>query len=184
MENQFVEWKESWHDEYLKWVCAFANAQGGIIEIGRNNKGEAVGLSNAEKLLEDLPNKIRNATGVLADVDICDEEGKQYIAIAVKPYPAPVTFHGRYYYRSGSTTQELTGSALDEFMLRKQGKTWDGVPVPYVKESEFHRDAFSFFRRKSLESTRLSKEDLAIDDEALLQNLIYQCLTKCWIRFT
>ena len=33
-ENQNVEYKESWRDEYLKRVCGFANAQGGTIYIG------------------------------------------------------------------------------------------------------------------------------------------------------
>ena len=28
-EDQYTEYKESWRDEYLKWVCAFANANGG-----------------------------------------------------------------------------------------------------------------------------------------------------------
>ena len=28
-ETQTVEFKQSWHDEYLKWICGFANAQGG-----------------------------------------------------------------------------------------------------------------------------------------------------------
>lgn len=28
-ESQNIEWKESWWDEYLKWICGFANAQGG-----------------------------------------------------------------------------------------------------------------------------------------------------------
>ena len=36
-ENQNIEWKESWQDDYLKWVCDFANAQGGSLEIGRND---------------------------------------------------------------------------------------------------------------------------------------------------
>ena len=26
-ESQNVEYKRSWHDEYLKWVCGFANAK-------------------------------------------------------------------------------------------------------------------------------------------------------------
>lgn len=26
-ESQNVEYKELWRDEYLKWVCGFANAQ-------------------------------------------------------------------------------------------------------------------------------------------------------------
>ena len=33
-EKQNVEYKESWRDEYLKWICGFANAQGGTIYIG------------------------------------------------------------------------------------------------------------------------------------------------------
>ena len=58
-ENQHIEFKESWRDEYLKWICGFANAAGGVLIIGRNDRGEAVGVSDATKLLEDLPNKIR-----------------------------------------------------------------------------------------------------------------------------
>ena len=30
-ESQNIEYKESWRDEYLKWICGFANAQGGSI---------------------------------------------------------------------------------------------------------------------------------------------------------
>jgi len=26
-EQQNIEWKTSWRDEYLKWICGFANAQ-------------------------------------------------------------------------------------------------------------------------------------------------------------
>ncbi len=33
-ESQNIEYKESWRDEYLKWVCGFANAQGGTIYVG------------------------------------------------------------------------------------------------------------------------------------------------------
>ena len=45
-------------------------------------------------------------------------------------YPSPISYRGHYYQRSGSTLQELKGAALDRFLLRKQGRTWDGVPVP------------------------------------------------------
>jgi ATP-dependent DNA helicase RecG len=36
-ESQNIEYKSSWHDDYLKWVCDFANAQGGKIYIGMND---------------------------------------------------------------------------------------------------------------------------------------------------
>jgi len=28
-EQQNIEWKSAWRDEYLKWICGFANAKGG-----------------------------------------------------------------------------------------------------------------------------------------------------------
>ena len=30
-ETQNTEYKSLWHDDYLKWICGFANAQGGRI---------------------------------------------------------------------------------------------------------------------------------------------------------
>ena len=38
-ESQTVEFKESWRDEFLKTVCAFANTDGGTLYIGVNDKG-------------------------------------------------------------------------------------------------------------------------------------------------
>ena len=50
-ENQNIEWKESWRDEYLKWICGFANATGGKIYIGMNDNGKVFGVADADKLL-------------------------------------------------------------------------------------------------------------------------------------
>ena len=33
------EWKSKWKDEYLEWICGFANAQGGKIYIGCDDNG-------------------------------------------------------------------------------------------------------------------------------------------------
>ena len=52
-EHQEIEYKESWRDEYLKWVCGFANARGGIIYIGVRDDGEIVGVPDSKKLMED-----------------------------------------------------------------------------------------------------------------------------------
>ena len=59
-ENQAVEWKESWRDEYLRHVCGFANAGGGLLVIENNDSGKVVGVTDAARLLEELPNKIRD----------------------------------------------------------------------------------------------------------------------------
>ncbi len=55
-EDQCTEFKASWHDNYFKWLCGFANAQGGVLEVGRNDNGLLVGLENASQLMEELPN--------------------------------------------------------------------------------------------------------------------------------
>ena len=115
-ENQSVEWKEVGRDEYLKWICGFANAEGGVLVIGRDDKGAAVGVKDARKLMTDIPNKVRDILGIMVDVNLCGENGKELIEIRVEPYPSPVSYKGEYHYRSGSTKQELKGAALEQFL--------------------------------------------------------------------
>ncbi|MBV5302984.1 MAG: ATP-binding protein [Chlorobium sp.] len=88
-ENQHIEWKESWREEYLKWICGFANAEGGVLVIGQNDKGTVVGIHNARKLMEDIPNKVRDILGIMVDVNLCDEAGKETLEIIVEAYPYP-----------------------------------------------------------------------------------------------
>lgn len=126
-EQQNIEYKQNWHDDYLKWVCGFANAIGGVIYIGKDDDGKVVPLNDYASLLEDIPNKIRNWMGIICDVQLHDEDGNKYISIKVNPYTVAVSLRGRYYYRSGSTKMELTGVELNEFLLKKSGKTWDDV---------------------------------------------------------
>ena len=57
-ESQNTEWKESWRDEYLKWLCGFANAEGGVLIIGRNDKGRWSKISNAIDEPEMGPRKL------------------------------------------------------------------------------------------------------------------------------
>lgn len=67
-ENQNIEWKWSWNDEYLKWLCGYANVKGGTLYIGVNDDGYVVGLENARLLLEQLPNKIITKLGIVAQI--------------------------------------------------------------------------------------------------------------------
>ena len=170
-ENQNVEWKEMWRDEYLKWICGFANAQGGKLVIGINDNGRIIGINNAKSLMESIPTKVRDTMGIIVDVNLKIEKGKEYIEIYIETYPFPISLRGKYYYRSGSTLLELSGRSLDNFMLKKVGKTWDGVPIPYESIDSLSKNAINVFREKALQSGRLSAEDLEVSDEILLKNL-------------
>lgn len=170
-ESQNTEWKESWRDEYLKWLCGFANAQGGVLVIGRNDKGKVVGVSDAKKLIVDLPNKIRDVLGILADVRLVRKDGKDLVEIHVEPYPNPISYKGEYHVRSGSTKQELKGAALDRFLMRKYGRTWDSVPVPGVTVRQLSGTAFKLFRDLAKQSDRVDPTDLRSAREKLLEKL-------------
>lgn len=170
-ENQNIEWKESWRDEYIKWICGFANAAGGILVIGKNNKGDVTGVDNAEKLMKDIPNKVRDILGIIVDVNLKRVRGKEFLEIMVEPHPYPVSYKGQYHYRSGSTKQELKGSALDAFLLKKYGLHWDSVPVPNLLPESLEQKAFALFSKKAVKSKRLGDEVLKENRKSLLRKL-------------
>ena len=170
-EDQNTEWKESWQDEHLKWLCAFANAQGGVLEVGRNDKGQVVGLDNAERLMEELPNKLRDLLGIVADINLLEDNGLSYVQIVVEPYPVPISYRGKYHYRSGSTKQVLTGAALDRFLLGKTGKRWDAAPVPGVGVGDLDAENLIRFRERATYTKRLGGDILDEDNIGLIEKL-------------
>lgn len=170
-ENQNIEWKENWRDEYLKWVCGFANADGGKIYIGTDDNGKVVGVANVKKLMEDIPNKVRDVLGIMVDVNLLEENNLKYIEIVVSPYTNPINYKGQYHYRSGSTKQELKGEALNRFILQRTGKYWDEITVPNVKIEDLSTEALNRFRKRAVKSKRVDEEILNDTTEHLLYDL-------------
>lgn len=171
MENQNVEYKESWRDEYLKWICGFANASGGTLYIGIDDKGKPCNLKDSKKLLEDIPNKIRDVLGLICDVDLIIQDNQDVIKITVSESSYPVNYKGEYHYRSGATKQLLQGTSLTNFLIKKTGKKWDSVPVDNFKIEDLDKESFDIFKREAIRSGRMSKDDLNLSNEQLLENL-------------
>lgn len=154
-ERQNIEWKQSWHDDYLKWICGFANAIGGVIYIGKDDNGNVVHVENYQKLMEDIPNKVRNLMGIICDINLLEEGTKKHIEIKVNPYSVPVSLRGRYYYRSGSVKSELTGIELNEFLLKKAGQTWDEVIEGRATLDDIDESSITQFVEDSKEKGRM-----------------------------
>jgi len=169
-EQQNIEYKQSWHDDYLKWVCGFSNAQGGVIFIGKDDNGKVVGVADYKKLMDDVPNKIRNVMGITAEVNLHQDAGKYFIEIVTHPYSVPISVRGRYYYRSGSTKQELTGAALNEFLLKKSGKTWDDVIEARATFDDIDEKTVKIFLAASQNTGRLPEND-GLDLRELFEKL-------------
>ena len=170
-ESQNIEWKESWRDEYLKWICGMANAQGGKLYIGINDRGKITGISNAKRLMEDIPNKVRDTLGIIVDVNLLKKENLEYLEIIVNPSSYPINYKGEYHYRSGSTKQLLKGNALTEFLVSRTGVKWDAVPVDNVSVDELDSESFEIFRKEALKSGRMTEADLTMNNDELLDSL-------------
>ena len=160
-ENQNVEYKESWHDKYLEWICGYANAKGGTLYIGiEDGTKKPVGVKNANKLMEDIPNSIRNTMGIVADVAMLKKQGKDVIRIKVAASTFPVSYQGRFHYRTGSVKMLLTGPALTQFLMERSGQQWDCVPC----FGGYRAADFTFIALKSLyekaNGTKMTTEDL------------------------
>ncbi len=170
-ESQNIEFKESWRDEYLKWICGFANAQGGTLYIGVSDNGEVCGLQDAKKLMEDIPNKIVNSMGLVADVNLHEQNGLAYIGVTITSSNVPISYKGKYYYRSGSTMQEMNGAALQQFILKKMGRSWDDMTNERATLDDIDRKAVEYFLHKGIEAQRISESELNSSTEEVLENL-------------
>lgn len=170
-EKQNIEWKAKWKDSYLEWICGFANAQGGKIYLGCNDDGKVIGLTNTRKLLEDIPNKIRNAMSIIVDVNLLTEGEKEYIEIVVPPYPVAISCKGVYYYRSGSTMQTLSGPELESFILRKRGASWDSMPLPGFTVNDIDDELVQKFKSLAVKKGRVDRSVLDESKESLMEKL-------------
>lgn len=130
-----------------------------------------IGVTDSKKLLEEIPNKIQTTMGIIADVNLLSEAGKDYIEIDVRPSSYPVSYKGEYHYRSGSTKQQLRGASLTEFLVSKTGFKWDAIPVDNIGIDDLDKESFDIFRREAMRSGRMSKEDLDMSNAELLDSL-------------
>ena len=171
METQNIEYKVKWKDEYLHYISGFANADGGTLFIGLDDNGSIVGIDNAEQLLVNLPNKAVQATGIVPEVNLLSDNGKEYIAIHVLHSEQPVSCNGKYYLRSGSTLQELNGAALTEFLMRKTKNAWDKQIEPEATLEDIDSEAVEYFIRAALRKNRIDQGALNDNIEKVLRNL-------------
>lgn len=170
-ETQNIEFKRQWRDDFLAELCGFANAQGGTLYIGVDDKGNVVGIENAKQLLEKLPNLINQTMGLMANINLLTEDGKEYLSVSVSAAEQPVSYRGKYYYRSGTTLQEMNGSALQSFLLRKMNLSWDAVIQPNATIEDIDREAVDYFMRHAIEAQRIDPETRNDSTEKILRNL-------------
>ena len=68
-ETENIEFKSQFTEEIYKEVIAFANTDGGIVYVGIDNEGNAIGLTDVDNEYTRITNGIRDA--IMPDVTMC-----------------------------------------------------------------------------------------------------------------
>lgn len=126
---------------------------------------------DSKKLMEDIPNKITQSLGIVADVNLLEKDDKEYIEIVVPAYSTSISYKGVYHYRSGSTKQVLTGPALESFLNGKRGVTWDNMPIPAFTMADVEDSVVNKFKELAAKKGRIEPSLLEESKEVLLEKL-------------
>ena len=169
-EDLHTEFKREWKDEYLRNVAALANAEGGTIYIGLDDKGNVIGVKRVDHDLKAIPDQIQNVLGIVAVVDNHREGDKDYLTIKVNPSPETILYGGKLFVKSGSTTRELRGSEMRNFLTTRGDLAWADESVD-VDPEQLDTYAFRAFKKAATSMGRLTQEESELPMVDLLGKL-------------
>lgn len=169
-ESETVEFKESFGDEALETIGAFANARGGILFIGVKDSGEILGMQIGKKTLEDTANRIQEATDprIQPSISIIKHENKQIIIIQISSVTGtPVSVRGRYFRRTGKSNQRMSHEEIMRRMVASTGLSWDAIVEPTATLADLDADYISRFVQTVKEKGRLPIPVQATDQDVI-----------------
>lgn len=145
---QNTSFRKKWRRDCLRILCGFANAKGGTLYIGMNENGTVTGLSpgDCRMILDSVPETVLRELRVRAAAEVMEEREHKCVRVMVHASGKPVSYEGRYYYRSGGTTIRLDGDSLAAFLLERNGNRWENAPLPAMKDRDISSRAAEAYR--------------------------------------
>ena len=142
-EDTFTEFKTSFSEEVVVSLVAFANAKGGEVYIGVNDKGNVVGVDLGKESVAKWINEIKHKTepSIIPDADVLEENGKHIVLLSVQEYPVkPVSTRGRYYRRQLNSNHLLSLDEIANLHLQTRNSSWDFYTDPKHTISDIDMD--------------------------------------------
>lgn len=135
-ESETVELKEIFTPDLKKEIVAFANTNGGTIFIGVQDNGEILGLDNADFVMQQISNSLRDGirpdVSMFTNIELLQEDNKYFVKLTVsqgtkKPYylsdkglkPTGV------YVRSGTTSAPASEDAIRMMIKMTDGDSFE-----------------------------------------------------------
>lgn len=163
-EGQRLEFKERISSGLAKELVAFANAEGGRVIVGVNDRNGLTGVQDSNAQRAQLQDIARNCDpSIDASITSKQLEGKSILVIDVpegqrKPYACGDGF----YLRVGTNSQKMKRDELLEFIRRVQPYCFDEQLCPeFQYPKDFDAEAFRFFlSRAGISPGKLKRDDI------------------------
>ena len=169
--SETVELKRIYTSELKKEIVAFANTNGGIIYIGVQDSGGMVGLDNADFVMQQISNSLRDSirpdVSMFTNIELLQEENKFFIKLTIsqgtkKPYylsdkglkPTGV------YVRNGTTSAPASEDAIRMMIKMTDGDSFE-ANRSLVQELTFNR-LNEELQKRGLEFTEVQMKNLGI----------------------
>lgn len=160
-----LELKESFGAECIETACAFANAAGGYVVIGVDDRGVPSKKQLRDEGLRDYANRISTATepSVAVDAEKVLFKGYEVVVLRVQENPLkPVACKGRCFIRKGSVNHQMTPAEIAECHLKSTGGSMDAVFVPGATKDDLDMDAVREYMRIAVKCKR---RDFDLDED-------------------
>ena len=170
-ESEVVELKEIYTPDLKKEIISFANTNGGTILIGVQDNGNIIGIDNADFVIQQIANSIRDSIRpditMFTNIELLKFEDKTYIKLVVeqgtkRPYylsekglkPSGV------YVRSGTTSAPASEDAIRMMIKATDGDTFE-TNRSLIQELTFN-SLSKEMEKRNFEFTEVQMKNLGI----------------------
>ena len=186
-ETENIEFKSQFTDELYKEVIAFANTAGGVIYIGIDNNGNAVGIDCIDKTYTRITNGIRDA--IMPDVTMFVKytiQENRVVRITVgegsyKPYylKAKGLKPSGVFVRQGTSSVSASHEQIRAMIKESDGDTFEDMRS--MEQNLTFRSAKEAFERYHVEFSKTKYRALGITTQAeeLYSNLALIVSDQC-----
>ena len=191
-ETENIEFKSGFTERIYKEVIAFANTDGGVLYIGIDNDGNAVGLDNVDDEYTRITNGIRDA--ILPDVTMFVKytiQGNKIIRITIseganKPYylRSKGLKPGGVYVRQVTSSVQASSEQIRQMIKESDGDDFESMRsleqnLTFTSAATaFERYGIEFLEEKYLALGMIHKNDGLFTNLALLMSDQCQYTTK------
>ena len=188
IEDQHIEFKSSFSDEVIISLVAFANASGGKVYVGLDDKGNPIAhFSIGKETIQNWLNEIKHKTqpSIIADIEPVIILGKEIVCLSVNEFPVkPVSFKGRYYKRFNNSNHQLSAIEITNLSLQSLQLSWDSYPVQGKKLEDLDWNKVNVFVEKVNATGRFKLDGSWIENLQKLKLIGSQGITNAaWLLF-